>query len=128
VIKIHTASFFDKANHRGTVLSIALSQPRGYDFFQLTILVPTYQTLYLYKSKKIDEAGYTRRYNKKILEKLTLARVLAHLKKLVGNSEDVTLCCWEKAGNFCHRQLVMGWLRQRHDEVNKHLFEIGEEH
>jgi len=127
VIKFHTASFFDKKNHHGICFSIAMSQPEQFSFPQLKMLVPDTKTLSLFRSKRIGEEIYARRYTRETLVSLRPKTLIEKIRKLCPNIEvtDVTLLCWEPSGTFCHRQLVMAWLMR-----NKHLvrfagYEIG---
>jgi hypothetical protein len=51
------------------------------------------------------EHVYIAEYRQQI--KAVLPQVLAELDILAKSGGDFTLLCWEKAGEFCHRNLVM---------------------
>ncbi|EJP0602850.1 hypothetical protein NVB42_001978 [Salmonella enterica] len=50
-------------------------------------------------------------YERDILAKLNPEQTWNELHLLMGNVEPVLLC-WEKPGEFCHRQLVARWFRR----------------
>ena len=70
-------------------------------------LAPEGKWLRGFKAGELDEKEYTRLYNKKILENLDPHKVWADLVSI--NGSDATILCYEKAGEFCHRQLVSFW-------------------
>lgn len=130
-MKIHVASFFDKKNHCGRILSIAVSQPKGFDIETVNCLVPSWKLVSRFRSEKIDEAEYTQLYNEQVLEHLTphslRNQIVAVCKKLV---KEVTLLCWEREGEFCHRYLVYQWLKKWKKEKPNvwSVIELGEMH
>ncbi len=106
---IYTASYFQPKNHHGQVISISRSTPKGITVDgSLPFLAPPADLLRDWDSTK--KAGnpmpweeYTARY------KVHFARGLAEFKTWLSTltpDQDVTLCCWEKAGDNCHRNLV----------------------
>ena len=52
---------------------------------------------------------YAERYRKEVLDKLDPQEVVRELKELAGG-QDVALVCFERSGQFCHRNLVRIWL------------------
>jgi len=108
MIKIRTASFFDSANHIGRCFSIARSQPAGMKFPVIRELVPSWSLLHDFKYGLIDEDEYTEIYTDQVLAKKTQLEILTRI--ILTASETITLLCWERDGNFCHRQLVARWI------------------
>lgn len=105
---LYTASFFQPENHHGQVFSIARSQPKGFNFPQLSFLAPSEKLLNSWKYENISEETYTSYYRQEIAANWTqVKRWLDSLDSAV----DITLLCWEKTGlsdgkSFCHRNLV----------------------
>lgn len=58
-----------------------------------------------YFAKHRDTEAYTRAYHEQVLDKLSAEGVYADLK-------DSTILCWEKSGEFCHRNLGADWLKR----------------
>jgi len=94
-------AFREADSYPGRRFSIALSQPKGHDYQQLTFLVPTAEMLKEWKTKH-DIVRYTHRYNAYLSANKT--QVLEWIKGLQG---DEVLLCWEpyvKANSERERQ------------------------
>jgi len=109
MIKIRTASFFDSANHIGRCFSIARSQPNGMKFPTIHALVPPWKIVHDVKYGLITEDEYAEIYTDDVLAKTTQIEVLQKIG--LAATETITLLCWEREGNFCHRQLVARWIK-----------------
>ena len=102
---IYSASYFEPQYHLGLLISISRSEPQSIkpdgklDFF-----APGAELLILYKKKLIDQDEYINRYRKQT--KANWNKITEWLKNL-DPKPDYTLLCWEKKGEFCHRNLVM---------------------
>jgi len=86
-------------------VSISRFPPRGFKGKQELRLAPSAKLLQDYKAGAVNEEQYTERYNKETLSTLD-PREIAILHK------NSIFLCYEKAGDFCHRQLVATWLRK----------------
>ena len=94
-------SWFDKEKV-GRVLSISLGKPRGVHCDgQVHVLFPTCEIVRGYKAGKISEQEYVESY-----VELLRGRYRPLRAWLDSIDEDVTLCCFEREGEFCHRLLV----------------------
>jgi len=108
-------AFREADSYPGRRYSIALSQPKGCNYQQLSFLAPTPEMLKEWKAKK-DIVRYTHRYN--ALLTANKAQVLEWIKGLQG---DEVLLCWEpyiktdseRERHFCHR-LILGRLIAKH--------------
>lgn len=120
-MKIHTASFFTPTDWRGVTISIARRQPGSWNIPSYRPFMPPPKLLSDWRSRRCSQAEYEKRH-RKVLSRLKTEKVLSDLRQLAGKKEDVTLLCWEREGEFCHRHGVMDWLRAQG------VFEIGEEH
>lgn len=89
-------------------ISIALWPPRGWVGVSYPKLAPTKSILLQYKQNPSQKI-YAERYRKEVLDKLDPQEVVRELKELAGG-QDVALVCFERSGQFCHRNLVRTWL------------------
>jgi uncharacterized protein YeaO (DUF488 family) len=69
-------------------------------------LAPSKLLLKAWKSGTINEKEYTDRFYQETLSRTTPGKVLQDL------GEESILLCYEKPGQFCHRQLVGKWLEE----------------
>ena len=130
-MKIHVASFFEPENHAGRLFSIAVSQPKGFNLPRVKCLVPSWKLVSRFRRGKIDEEGYSRQYEEQVLKHLTPTILRRHVLMLTNNTmKEVTLLCWEKEGEFCHRVLVYEWLKKwKKEKLSYHAFVwLGELH
>lgn len=107
-----------------TPVSIALYSPKWYSGKTYLKLAPTKHILtsWMY-SKEYDAEKYTKDYTRDILEKLDPFTVYSELLQLgdkFGN--DICLLCYEKPGDFCHRNLVAEWLRKNGFPCQEYIY------
>ena len=107
---IYTASYFQSENHHGSRISISRSEPQKIAVDgKLAIFVPEQSILSDYKHGRIDIEGYINRYREQM--RRSLPQIRAWLDSL-DPSVDMTLLCWEKAGQFCHRNLAIAFVER----------------
>jgi len=99
-------SYFAKNCKNENAVSIALFPPKWYHGKEYKKLAPTKNLLFDYKCGKIDDEMYTKIYCEEVLSQLNPQLVFEEL----GN--DAILLCWEKSGEFCHRNIVAKWLME----------------
>ena len=99
-------------------VSISRTAPiNSYDL-QLTKLAPTAELLQKHKSNSITNEEYTSVYHNQLLKLendgyiAKFVKALSTLQELKG---DVVLLCYEKRGDFCHRQLLAEYLNNNHN-------------
>lgn len=100
-------SYFAKLHCVNTPLSISGRAPVFYRGPEYKVLAPKYSFWNAWKNGEIDNDGYVREYNRLVLSQLDPAETYKHLTETYG--ADVTLLCYEKPGDFCHRRLVADW-------------------
>jgi len=100
-------SYFAKLKSITNPLSISGKAPDWYSGPQYRILAPKYGFFSAYKAGEIDSVGYTECYYDQVLRHLDASQVYQYLVQTYG--ENVTLLCYEKPGDFCHRRLVADW-------------------
>ena len=102
-----TTSYF--ANRRViNKLSISRFSPNWYSGPELKILAPSSKLLRLYKSGQVDAEEYTHIFNKQ-LSNLDCKDVY---NQILSYGKDVSLLCYEKPSDFCHRRLVAMWIEE----------------
>lgn len=89
-------------------ISICALPPKWADCPNFKLLSPSKDILYGIKNVKITQDQYTKKFNA-YLGTLDQMEVLQHLKEIAG-SKTITLVCFEKPNDFCHRHLVADWL------------------
>lgn len=72
-------------------------------------------------SHKGDNDYYIENFNKFVLDTLDVQKVLKDLQAFYPNVplSEITLLCYEKPGDFCHRHLVADWLTKNGEETNE---------
>ena len=113
---VNTGSFFGVT--KGIGVSIANSSPRTFSGDVLVEALPGWEIVNAYRNNHIDKAEYEVQY----LSRLDVNNLLTALSSL--GYEEVTLCCWEKNGDFCHRHLVADVIKKHGHEYG---IELGEE-
>ena len=107
---IYSASYFEPENHHGLLVSISRSHPRSFKVdSQLPFLAPSQSLLEDWKHHQLTETEYTERYRQELQQ--SWSQILPWLVSLTPEG-DCTLLCWEKAGEFCHRNLAMKLIRK----------------
>ncbi len=73
-----------------------------YDIW-MPVLSPSHKLLDDAHAKVIDWDGYVKRFNKEVIEgRRGYIEFLAEIAK----KRDITILCWEKTPDHCHRRLV----------------------
>ena len=106
---IYTSYFSQIKNLPNNIVPIAIcvSTPYWYSGIEYKPLAPSYDILNQYK-RVHDEINYTRRYIQEIINPLDADSVYDDLYRL-SNGNDVALLCYEKSGDFCHRNIDRRW-------------------
>jgi uncharacterized protein YeaO (DUF488 family) len=107
---IYSASYFQPENHHGSLVSISRSHPKAFQVdAHLSFLAPSQALLKDWKHQQLTEEDYTQRYRQEIQQ--SWLKVSGWLDSLTPEI-NCTLLCWEKKGEFCHRNLVMAMVRK----------------
>ena len=105
---IYAASFFEPTNHHGELIGISRSLPQSFQGIRsLSFLAPSKELLSDWKHSQMDEADYTNRFRAELGKRWS--QIQPWLQSLQPQ-KDATLLCWERAGEFCHRNLVVQML------------------
>lgn len=103
-------SYFANLKNVRSPLSISGRASDWYEGPQYKVLAPKYDFFLAYKNGEIDSAGYTKQFNKRVLAPLDPEEVYTSLITKYG--AEVTLLCYERPGEFCHRCLVADWFEK----------------
>lgn len=104
--KVYT-SYFARAckilpNRR--IISISLSSPLGFEGGFYRPLNPSESLLRWYKAGLITPEQYKEQYYFETLNRLDPEKVYMAVR---GRA----MCCWETPDKFCHRKIVLDWLK-----------------
>ncbi|QLE59640.1 DUF488 family protein [Nostoc sp. TCL26-01] len=100
---------------KGEAVSISLYPPPNWKGKHLPLFAPTPELLKWWKSSAKDaiaQEEYTQRFREILDSRQQLIQLWVSKQK--GNPENVTLCCFEKTGDFCHRHQVGEEVVQRY--------------
>ena len=112
-------SYFANLINVKNPLSICGKAPEWYQGPQFKTLAPKYDFFAAYKRGDLDEAGYVVEFKKRVLDNLNPIDIYQRLIKAYG--DDVTLLCYEKPHEFCHRHIVSQWLAFHNTTVIEEL-------
>jgi len=116
-MKFNTASFFFQSSfHIGKCFSISRRLPGGCNFPVIKSLRPPTDLLRKWEEGSLSDERYIGIYEREVLAKTSVSEILREVLKR-GEVEEVTLCCWERDGAFCHRKIVAEWLQREGMEV-----------
>ncbi len=117
------------------LVQISTSRPKGLDVdVEFESMYPDFRTMVgPHKKGEIDDAGYTERYRRDVLER-NRDRILEGVRSLQdefrGSGRDIYLMCYCKPGDFCHRYIVANFLNEngiecRENPADRVLYKEG---
>jgi len=110
---IYIASYFDKKAHFGELMSISNTEPEGFEVDRKSkTLVPPWEIVDGYKKGRLTWEEYVEAYNKHLSKEWGTTAMPRFLEKFNGD-RDITLLCWCRNEERCHRSLVADWLEAR---------------
>lgn len=93
-------------------ITICGKAPYWYNGLQYKKLAPKYDFFMKWKETH-DNDYYIKHFQEEVLNTLNPETVIQELFSLAPQgTEHIALICYEKPGDFCHRNLVAEWLRQ----------------
>lgn len=104
-MRIYTSNFHTVKDLVGAgihPIGIARFEPKWYRGPNYKRLAPTGDMI------RMSEEDYKPRFDI-ILSRLEVQSVVKDLEE-IGGGKDVALLCYERPGEFCHRQMVANWL------------------
>ena len=113
-MKIYTGYFAQIKKYQAaglTPISIARWTPKWFDGETFIAVAPSVDLLNKYKNGLASVSDYTVRYNADLAE-LDRTQSLKTLVDAAVNGRDVVFCCYEKIGDFCHRNLFADYMNK----------------
>lgn len=107
--RIYTSTFI-KSGKNPLSVSIAKGPPIWYVGEKYPPLYPSWHLIMEYQSKQISKDVYTMGYTTEVLNKLDPKTVIEDLNGRI-------LLCWCKKGRFCHRHVVINWLKNYYPDL-----------
>lgn len=108
-------SYFANLKRVKNPIAICGKSPDFYKGVEFKKLAPKYSFFRDWKDKVIGNDEYIRLYNKLVLEEIDIHETVKELFALYPGldlNSDITLLCYEKPGDFCHRNIVKDWLNK----------------
>lgn len=103
-MSVYLASVYATESHVGQCYCTAVKNMVGHGVTAtVDCLVPQWNMVTAYRYKGMSEQEYTRLYFKLLSDRWEAVR--PWLKSL-DPAEDITLLCWCREGQFCHRKLI----------------------
>ena len=120
---IHTASFYQPENWVGTPYRISLYHPRGRrnKWESVQALYPPVALLRDFRSGRVDFETYIQLYMESVEANYFNDIKLHHWLEEVALLDSLTLLCFEREGERCHRHPLAYWLAERQPGM-----EVGE--
>lgn len=106
---IISTSYFAKAAYVPNPVAICGKSPSWFSGFEYKQLAPKYSFFIKYKNGEINGDEYTEEYYRLVLNKLDPMQVWKDLSKF---GDNITLLCYEKPDDFCHRHIAREWLNK----------------
>jgi len=98
---IYLCSVYDTHQHKGTCYCTAV-KPMS-KLATIECLVPRKDMVWGYRYHGLSEQDYTTQYFKLLSDRWNDVRTWL---KSLSNDEDITLLCYCREGQFCHRTLI----------------------
>lgn len=111
---LYTSYFAKIKQGRGFKISVARFNPKWLDKNDIDNwfrdLAPSIDLLNDYKNNRISWEEYTERYNEYLSEGYItnpmINKMFHTIENILNNGEDVTIYCYEKSSDNCHRHLI----------------------
>lgn len=112
---LYTASFYDPAHWVGTRYRISRAHPRGRrtEWEVLPALYPSRPLLTDYRQGNISFPELDARYRDELDERTAFDSEFEAFLESLSGAGDLTLLCFEPAGEPCHRRSAAAWLLER---------------
>lgn len=122
-VKIYT-SYFAQLKKVKNPISIARFNPSWYEGPLFLDLAPSSTLLHSFKEGWVSQDYFIKCYNQ-TLSTLDPGKTVAQLLHFYPEETEVTLLCYEKLPDFCHRHLVSTWLNNNHIPSQEAEFKVN---
>ena len=109
---LYTASFYQPQDWVGQAYRVSRAHPRGLktQWDTLTFLYPPLELLRSYRQGSLDFTALSNAYRENLDQKLLVDFRLRRWLEQAPNLGDVTLLCFERGNDPCHRRVAAQWL------------------
>ena len=111
-MRIYTSYFGRTAGlHKAGIVPVGISlwPPKFFNGVNLGIVAPK---RHMMGANFTTEERYTEQYHNDVLRYVDPNGFIRELER-IGKGHDVALCCFEKPGEFCHRNILAKWLTEK---------------
>ncbi len=111
---LYTASYYDPQDWVGQAYRVSRAHPRGRktEWDTLSCLYPPLELLRAYRDGQLDFDALTAAYRRNLDEKLLVDYHLRKWLEQLPTLGDVTLLCFERGDDPCHRRVAAHWLTE----------------
>lgn len=111
---LYTASFYDPHHWVGQPFRVSRAHPRGRraQWETLPCLYPPLDLLRAYQGAEIDFTELSEEYRANLDQKLVVDIGLRRFVERLPGLGDVTLLCFERGNEPCHRRVAARWLEE----------------
>ena len=111
---LYTASYYDPQDWVGLPYRVSRAHPRGRktQWDSLSFLYPPLEVLRAYREGHLDFDALTSAYRRNLDEKLLVDYRLRKWLGQLPDLGDITLLCFERDDDPCHRRVAAHWLRE----------------
>ena len=111
---LYTASFYDPRDWVGQAFRVSRAHPRGRktQWDTAPSLYPPLELLRAYRNKEMDFAALGEEYRTNLDQKLLVDIGLKRFVNRLPGLGDVTLLCFERGDEPCHRRVAAQWLAE----------------
>ena len=116
---LYTASFYDPCDWVGQPYRVSRAHPRGLktQWETLTFLYPPLELLRAYRKGELDFEALSEAYRDNLDQKILVDFRLRRWMEQAPTLGDVTLLCFERGDDPCHRRVAAHWLRDHVPEL-----------
>lgn len=109
---LYTASYYDPQDWVGQPYRVSRAHPRGRktQWETLSFLYPPLELLRAYRDGQLDFDALSGKYRHNLDEKLLVDYRLRKWLEQLPSQGDVTLLCFERGEDPCHRRVAAQWL------------------
>ena len=109
---IYTASYYDPQDWVGQAFRVSRAHPRGRrtQWQTMTSLYPPLDLLRAYRFGDLDFAALCQEYRQNLDQKVLVDFRLRRWLEQLPDMGDITLLCFERGDEPCHRRVAAQWL------------------
>ena len=112
---LYTASYYDPQDWVGQPYRVSRAHPRGQktQWETLSVLYPPLELLRAYQRGEIDFEAMSEEYRNDLDRRVPVDYRLRKWLEQLPTLGDVTLLCFERGDDPCHRRVAAKWLREK---------------